>query len=267
MFNENTIVGKRMNSLVTVFVIVLIIFLGVGTLKTFGIFGNSKELAVSNTNFISVSGKGEVIAIPDIATFNFSVIEQASTVSDAQNKVTAKINKTIETLKSLGVEERDIKTVNYNTYPKYEYFNQVCTAYSCPPSGSQKLIGYEVQQNIMVKIRNIADSGKVLGAIGSTGVSDISGLNFTVDDYDVKMREARKMAIEDAKTQAQQLAKDLGVKLVSISNFSESGNYPMPMYSAKDMTMGMGGANESAPQIPTGENKITSNVSIVYEIK
>ncbi len=119
----------------------------------------------------------------------------------------------------------------------------------------------------MIKIRNIADAGKVLSAIGTTGVSDISGLNFEVDDQDAKVREARKIAIDDAREQAKQLAKDLGVKLSDIVSFNESGNYPTPMYYAKDMAMGMGGANESAPQLPTGESKITSNVTITYEIK
>lgn len=268
MFNENTVVGKRMNTLVTVFTVILIVFLGVHTIKSFG--GRSEHKSnpfgvVQNT--ITVSGKGEILAIPDIATITFSVVEQAMTVSEAQDKATAKMNKALDTLKGLGVEEKDVKTTDYSAYPRYEYLSQVCTMYSCPPSGSQKLIGYEVRQSIMVKIRNIADAGKILGNIGETGVSDISGLNFTVDDYDAKVREARKSAIDDAKEQAKQLAKDLGVKLDDIVSFNESGNYPMPMYAVKDMAMGMGGASESSPQLPVGESKITSNVTIVYEIK
>jgi uncharacterized protein YggE len=118
----------------------------------------------------------------------------------------------------------------------------------------------------MVKIRKIEDAGKVLGVIGTTGVSDISGLNFEVDEQDEKVREARKMAIDDAREQAKQLAKDLGVKLGDIVSFNESGNYPMPMYYVKDMALGMGGSAESTPEIPTGESEITSNVTIVYEI-
>lgn len=267
MFNESTSVGKRMNFLVTVFAVILIVFLGINTIKSFSGRGHMGDVFGDSQHTIVVAGKGEVIAIPDIATVTFSVVEQASTVSDAQNKATAKMNKALETLKGLGIEEKDVKTTDYNAYPRYEYLNQVCTMYSCPPSGSQKLVGYEVRQSILVKIRNVADAGKVLGAIGTTGVSDISGLNFTVDDQDAKVREARKSAIDDAKAQATQLAKDLGVRLGKIVSFNESGNYPMPMYSVKDMAMGMGGSSESAPQLPTGESKITSNVTIVYEIK
>lgn len=267
MFNENTVMGKRMIHLASVLVILLIVILGIHIVKSLGSNGHKGGYGGETKNTIVVAGKGEVIAIPDITTITFSVVEQATTVSDAQSKATAKMNKALDVLKGLGVEEKDVKTTDYSAYPRYEYLSQVCTMYSCPPSGTQKLIGYEVRQSIMVKIRNIADAGKILGNIGETGVSDISGLNFTVDDQDAKVREARKSAIDDAKEQATQLAKDLGVKLGDIVSFNESGNYPMPIYYAKDMAMGMGGVSESAPQLPVGENKITSNVTIVYEIK
>ena len=61
-------------------------------------------------------------------------------------------------------------------------------------------------------------------------------------------------------------AKSLGVKLVKIVGYSEGGNYPVyyDKMAVSAAPMGMGGAEAV---IPTGENKITSNVSITYEIK
>jgi uncharacterized protein YggE len=96
----------------------------------------------------------------------------------------------------------------------------------------------------------------------------VSGLTFTIDDESALQREARKKAIDDAKTKAQQLAKDLGVSLSRIVSFSENNGSPMPMYYRAD-AMAMGGAMEakSAPSVPTGQNKISSDVSITYEIK
>ncbi len=266
MFNENTVVGRRMNLIVTVLAVVLVLFFLSMTFRSAGARGHMGG-GLSDKNIITVAGKGEVIAIPDIATITFSVVEQAINVGEAQAKATTKMNKALEVLKNQGIAETDIKTTDYSAYPRYEYFNQICNQYSCPTSGSQKLIGYEVRQSILVKIRKIEDAGKVLGVVGETGVSDISGLNFEVDEQDVKVREARKLAIDDAKEQAKQLAKDLGVKLGSIASFNESGNYPMPMMYKTDMALGMGGSAESSPQLPVGENKITSNVTITYEIR
>ena len=50
-----------------------------------------------------------------------------------------------------------------------------------------------------------------------------------------------------------------------ITSFNENGNYPIPMYAGKAM---MDSVTVSAPaQLPVGENLITSDVTITYEIK
>jgi uncharacterized protein YggE len=80
--------------------------------------------------------------------------------------------------------------------------------------------------------------------------------------------QARQKAIDNAKEKANVLAKQLGVKLMRIVSFSEGGYYPVAnlSYAAKDMASEMGGAAPT-PNIQTGENKVTVNVSIVYEIE
>ena len=162
------------------------------------------------------------------------------------------------------MDEKDIKTTGYNIYPRYEY--QSSSAYY-PNSGKQTLAAYVVSQNVTVKARKIEDAGKLLSGLGEMGVTNVSGLSFEVDDEDSVIAKARE-AISDAREKAKKLAKDLGVSLVRIVSFSDSGNYPI-YYTKDSMTLGMGGMAESAPapSIPIGENQFTSNVSITYEIK
>lgn len=223
---------------------------------------------VNPTNVITVSGKGEVFAVPDIATFTFSSSEDAKTVKDAQDKVTQKINTALNTLKKdYGIEDKDIKTVDYSVYPKYEYVGAPCYQFSCPPS-KQNLVGYTVSQTISVKVRKVTDAGNILGAMGEVGVTNISGLNFTIDDEDVLTREARQEAIKDAQSKADALSRDLGVSIVRIVSFSESGNYPIYYSKSYDVAMVEGGRGGApTPEVPVGENKITSNVTITYEIR
>ncbi len=80
--------------------------------------------------------------------------------------------------------------------------------------------------------------------------------------------QARAKAIVNAREKAEVLAKQLGVNLGNVVSFSEnSGGYPM-MYAAKAMDMAVGASMpERAPELPKGENKITSNVTITYEIR
>lgn len=216
---------------------------------------------------IMVSGTGEAYAIPDIATFSFSVIEIGGTVKQAQEKADQKINKTLAAIRESGVEDKDIKTTGYNVYPKYEWNQPTCVIYPCP-SGRQVLTGYEVNQTITVKVRDTEKVGDLVTRVGAAGVSNISGVEFTVDNRDQYVAEARAQAIAEAKTKAKELAKQLGVRLGKILYYNENGNYPI--YYGEGMGSGGDMRVSSAPmkaELPTGETKITSDISITYEIK
>jgi len=214
-------------------------------------------------NTITVSGTGKVSVKPDIATVSFGVSAESLDVAKAQTDSATKINNIIDFLKTKGVDEKDIKTTNYNIYPRYNY-GPVTQSY--PYGGKQILAAYVVSQTVEVKIRDISKAGAILSGVGEFGVTDVSGLSFTVDNDQAVKNQARDLAIEDAKTQAQAEAKSLGVKLVRITAFSENGNYPM-VYGGGYAGISMAKDASVAPQVPTGENTVTSNVSITYEIR
>lgn len=245
--------------------IIVIFFLAVRIakdIKSYDYIGRD----ISAPNTISVSGKGEILTKADIANFTFNVIEESLNVSEAQERAALKMNKIIEFLAGNGVEDRDIKTINYNISPRYEYVKS-SEKIKAPTRNNRVLVGYEVSQGVGVKIRNIDSIGSIVAGVGDFGASNVSGLNFSIDEEDNLKKEARELAIEDAREEAKVLAKGLGVKLVRIINFSESGYFPIyrEKFSSADMSMSVGGA--IAPEIPAGEDKITSQVNIVYEIK
>jgi hypothetical protein len=217
---------------------------------------------------ISVSGKGEVVAVPDIATFSFSVSEESPIVADAQKQATDKINGILAFLAKNGVDEKDVKTTSYNISPRYEYAGDRYNNYG---TGKRTLAAYVVSQSVEVKVKKIDTAGTLLSGIGEFGAGDVSGLSFSVDKYDDLAKEARAKAIDEARKNADKLAKDLGVNLVRVISYYDQT--PGPIYYAKsammDSAYGMGGGDrvESAPQLPGGENKIVSNVSVTYEIR
>ena len=231
---------------------------------------------------ISFSGHGEVTAVPDIANVYFTISQDAKTVKDAQTLVAGIEKKSLDFLKTNNVLDKDIQTANASFYPKYEYSQAVCppipmgmgtagvtvnpsSPYYCPPS-KQIITGYTASESVTVKVRNTDDVGKIMQGLGILGVTDLSGPNFSIDNEDALKAQARKKAIDDAKAKAEVLAKDLGVRLGKITSFSESGNYPMPMYATKAMDSSV--SNGSAPAvIPTGVNTISSDVTITYELK
>lgn len=216
-------------------------------------------------NTITVSGEGTVTAIPDIATITFSVYEEGKTVGEAQDKAAKNSNAALEAVRTFGIEERDVKTLSYNVSPEYSRpqpcFNGVCPEYD------RTIIGYTTSQSVQIKVRDTDKAGDVLTALGNAGVSNLSGPNFTIDDPEALRAEAREMAIEDAREKAKELAGDLRVRIVRVASFSEGGYYPK--YFAETAAYGVGGdsAVRNIPELPVGEDEITVNVSITYEIR
>jgi uncharacterized protein YggE len=246
--------------------VVLMVFLAVQTLSAFKGLSNTDPAY----NAISVVGEGEVVAVPDIASFSFSVSADASKVDVAQTEVTKKMNAILLALKESGIEERDIKTTDYSVWPRYRYSEEpvVCSSTYCPPSRGQQIAdGYTASHNISVKVRDTESAGKVLGLVGERGATNISGISFTTDDPDKLMDEARALAIADAKAKAKTLSRQLGVRLVRVVSYSDNMDYPMPFYRSGMEADMMVKTQASAPTLPTGENKTVVSVTVTYEIR
>jgi len=249
---------------------VLIIILSVYfAVKTFGEFEKKGiVLQASEPATVSFSGHGEVFAVPDIANISLTLRKESKTAKEAQAAVAVKEKSVLDFLKSKNVDEKDIKTENASVYPKYDYVRTLCpesVSYDC--GGKQVLTGYEASESITIKVRNVDDAGAIMQGLGDIGVSELNGPNYAIDKEDALKAEARKKAIDEAKEKAKVLAKDLGIKLGKIKNFNESGNYYPVMYGKGAM---MDSAVSSAPapaQLPKGENIISSDVTITYEIK
>lgn len=225
----------------------------------------SKPGERSNIPAITVNGTADVFLVPDVATFSFTVSEQGATVKEAQDKATQKTNAAIDYVKKQGIDEKDIKTINYNANPKYEYQQAACRVGGICPPGKQVLVGYEVSQTIQVKVRKTDQAGTILAGIGALNVQYVSGLQFTVDDENAVMEQAREKAIADAKAKAVVLARDLGVRLVRIMSFNDIQN--KPYFYEYDMGRGAAAAPSATPNVPAGQNKYTSNITITYEIR
>jgi hypothetical protein len=253
------------------FFVLIVLLLGVA-IKFLFVF-RSEGMAGGNTeDTIAVTGHGEVSAVPDVAEIDFTIREDAKTVKDAEDMVTQVEGKTLALLNTDNVAEKDIKTESVSFNPKYSFQysgDVVCGAITCPPRPTNEVItGYEAYESISVKVRNTDDTGEIIQGLGTLGITELSGPNFTIDNEDTLKTEARRLAINDAKDKAKVLAKDLGIRLGKITSFNDNSSYPpVPMY-ATNGVMGKSASVASAPAVlPTGENTITSDVTITYEIR
>jgi uncharacterized protein YggE len=204
---------------------------------------------------ISISGEGKVTAIPDIASVTLGMENTSLDIQAAQKKNSDTINALITQLKALGIDAKDIQTVNYSILPQYDY-----------SSGKQVLTGYSISQNITVKIRKTDQVSAVLKIAGDLKLNQVGGLSFDIDQPEIYQQQARTIALQNAKDKAEALAKIMGVKLGKVISFSESSSYnaPYPLYAAKS-DLGIGGGG-TAPSVAPGSQDIIIDATIVYEL-
>ena len=129
--------------------------------------------------------------------------------------------------------------------------------------------GFEVTQTVSVKVRQTDEAGGIIAGVGERGATNISSLNFTIDDTDELTAEARAAAITDAQEKAQVLAKQLGVQIMRLANYSEAGGGYQPYYNDRAMSLD-GDATEEAfggAKMPVGEESTKVQVNLTYEVK
>ena len=206
----------------------------------------------------SVSAEGKVSAKPDIAVMQFGVVTEKPTVAQATKENTDKMNAVIGTVKANKVDDKDIKTSQYQLNPVYEY----------PPNGRPYIRGYSLNQQIEVKVRDFDTIGDVIAAATSAGANEVGSLQFTIDEPDALKTQARNEAIGKARDKAREIADEAGLKLGRLINVSESGGDtpPGPMYD-RAYAMEAKTAGSVAPEIQAGEQEITVTVTLVYDIE
>lgn len=207
---------------------------------------------------IWVTGTGEVKAAPDVAVVSLGVQATAPTVAEAQEEARHAMDSVIETLKANGVADKDIQTTGFNIWQRTRWDSN---------RQEEEVVGYQVSNNVQVKIRQVANTSIILDEVVEAGgdLIRVQGIYFQVDDTSAYLDEARAKAVADAKSRAEQLAELSGVTLGRATYVSESSSTPSIW---RGMDMARSEAEMPAPTTPIepGETTITATVQIIYEI-
>ncbi len=214
------------------------------------------QAAPENLRTLNVNGVGQVYLTPDIAYINIGVNTQSASASEAVATNKEQSNAVIESIKSAGVDAKDIHTTNFSIWsnPTYDEFGLV--------SGT----AYVVDNTVNVTVRDLDGLGDLLDSAVNAGANSIYSIQFDVADKTAAVKEARASAVEDAKTQALELAEAAGVSLVEIQtiNFYESS--PVAYFEGKGGGGGMA-TDVAAVPIQPGQLAISVTVNLMYSIK
>jgi uncharacterized protein len=204
---------------------------------------------------LDLSVRGEVTRVPDIAMISAGVVTQAQDARTAMTDNATRMSRVLAALKKAGLDARDIATSNIGLSPQYRYVENQ------PPV----ITGYQANNSVTVRFRDIAKSGSILDTLVKEGANTISGPTLSIDKPDAALDEARAAAMKTARTRADLYARAAGLTVKRIIAISEAGDGPAPQpYPA----MMMARSESAAPktEVAAGEQSIGVTLSVSFEL-
>jgi len=200
--NENKFIGLSKPLLILAIVLVAgqMIFWGAQTYNTIWSTTNSYPRE------ISITAQGQAISSPDVAVVRVGVKTEGMKIAVVAKENNEKMNAILTALMALGIDKKDIQTINYSLNPQYDYTDK----------GERVFKGYALSQEIKIKIRDFAKAGDVLEKSTALGANLVGDLQFTIDDPVIATAAALQDAISKAKVKAQKISSASGLKLKKI---------------------------------------------------
>ncbi len=236
----------------------MLIGVAVGTLIGIGVVGLPAQAGPATLGSITVTGSGSMTLNRDQATTNLSVSYLAPTAKDAMAQATTGYNTVRAAIIGAGVKTTDLTTSGISLYPEYDY-NVL------GKTGSPVLKGYRASLSINV-VSTVPLAATVLDTAVQIGgdALQIGGVSFDVANPAGVTDTSRARAVADAKLKAKDYARALGERLGRATKVIETqAAVPVPIYYAKATAAG---AMDSSVNMDPGTQKVTSSVTITFEL-
>jgi uncharacterized protein YggE len=189
-----------------------------------------------------------------MATISTGVVTESERSEDALRENNVVVSALMKTLDDSGVDVADRQTSNFSVSPRYSRERN--------ESGSPKIDGYRVSNQVKIVVRDLDKLGGLLDALVKSGSNQLGSIAFGLSNQDALADEARVQAVKSARKRAELYAKAAGRKVGEVLSISESAiAVPRPM-----MRNAMMMAEAADVPIAVGENEITASVHVVFAL-
>jgi hypothetical protein len=207
---------------------------------------------------VSVTGSGEVKAQPDMAYVTLGVEARRPTLAEARAEVNATVERLLALTRELRIEPKFVDSTRLQVQPDYRWDEK---------SSSQVLLGYVVSRQVDVELHDLDRLGTLLEKSVSAGVNQVGGARLDSSRRKELERAALTQAVDDARLNADALARAAGARLGPVQSLSTTGTMPVPMYAERAMSVAaapMADAAEKSYQ--SSEMKFTASVSAQFAL-
>ena len=217
---------------------------------------------------ISVTGRAEVAAKPDLAVLRLGATAQAQTAAAAHERVSTSMAAAIEKIVALGVAEENISTSELTMYPVYSQPQPVPRGGREGQDHEPRIIGYRASNTIRVELSDLGLIGLVVDASVEAGANQFQGLSFELRDDAEIPRRALRRAVQEARAKAETIASALDVQLAGLHEAAEANvGIPMPQMDRMMMGREMMVAADAGTPIQPGQVRVEAVVTLSYRVR
>ena len=208
---------------------------------------------------VSVTGSGEVKAQPDMAHVTLGVEARRPTLAEARTEVNLAVERVLALTRELKIDPKLVDSTRLQVQPDYRWDEK---------ASQQVLLGYVVSRQIAVEVRDLDRLGTLLEKSVSAGVNQLGEARLDSSRRKELEREAMTKAVDDARLNADTLARAAGTRLGPVQSLSAAGTMPVPMYAQRGMAMAAAApmADEAAQSYQPSEMRFTSSVNAQFEL-
>lgn len=202
---------------------------------------------------LTVNAEGMSEGRPDMAIINLGVTTEGQTAQAALQENARRMTALTQALRRAGIAERDIQTSNVSVYPQQQYVE-----------GQQpRITGYQANNSVTAKIRNINNTGRVIDAAVAAGGNTVNGVSFSYQDPDAQLDAARRDAIQEARRRAELYANALNMRVLRVVAVQEGGGYSPPVPMAVERMA----AQDASTPIAPGQIETRVSVNVTFELR
>jgi uncharacterized protein YggE len=207
---------------------------------------------------VSVSGSSEVAAEPDLAHVILGVEARRPTMAEARTEVARTVDRVLALTRDLRIDPKLVNATRIQVQPEYSWNEK---------DRQRVLLGYLVSRQVQVEVRDLEQLGPLLERAVDAGVNQVNDPVLDSSKRKSLEREAMARAVEDARLNAEALAKAAGVRLGPVRMLSGASSAPpMPMYRRGSMVMADAAAAPPEETYQPGEMKFSAAVNAEYDL-
>tara|TARA_Y100000385_G_scaffold287206_2_gene350970 strand:- start:68524 stop:69264 length:741 start_codon:yes stop_codon:yes gene_type:complete len=208
---------------------------------------------------LEINGQAQMSVMPDEAIFSITVNQENADFGIALDQLNTKISALKKELKSVKIEDENIKTTNYSINENWKYEN-----------GKRYQDGYKAMHSIRVHIKFDKETMKtVYGAIRDSKVEVNMRLSFGLSDRKKYEAELMQMAVKDAKTKAMLLVGAADMEVIGIKKIIYGGgaNHQQPRtYNMAMDAMSAKSRGEANIDVTPGAITLSDRVFVIFEL-